>query len=340
MASTIAAITTGIGGIVTTADATGNLSLLSGTSTVVAVTSAGAAVTGTMSVSGATTLTGGLNTPLAVTSGGTGVATSTGSGANVLGTSPTLTTPTISTITSAAATALTLQSASTTAVTIDTSQNVGIGTSSPDNALTIQDAGAGVNKRFSIRNGDSTNNHKLIMGYNAGALSGFIPATSVFISGETNGGYGTLTSLAIGTVSATPIILATSNTEQMRIDSAGLLKFNSGYGSVATAYGCRAWVNFNGTGTVAIRASGNVSSITDNGVGLYTINFTTAMPDVNYSWTSSVGYGTTLSGDALSVTFYGDFATYQLVGGFSVITTDPSNGGTYDSVLINISVFR
>ena len=137
MASTIAAITTGIGGIVTTADATGNLSLLSGTSTVVAVTSAGAAVTGTMSVSGATTLTGGLNTPLAVTSGGTGVATSTGSGANVLGTSPTLTTPTISTITSAAATALTLQSASTTAVTIDTSQNVGIGTSSPSEKLQV-----------------------------------------------------------------------------------------------------------------------------------------------------------------------------------------------------------
>ena len=77
MASTIAAITTGIGGIVTTADATGNLSLLSGTSTVVAVTSAGAAVTGTMSVSGATTLTGGLNTPLAVTSGGTGLGTLT-----------------------------------------------------------------------------------------------------------------------------------------------------------------------------------------------------------------------------------------------------------------------
>ena len=99
MASTIAAITTGIGGIVTTADATGNLSLLSGTSTVVAVTSAGAAVTGTMSVSGATTLTGGLNTPLAVTSGGTGVTTKTGTGAVVLGTSPTLTTPVINSAT-------------------------------------------------------------------------------------------------------------------------------------------------------------------------------------------------------------------------------------------------
>ena len=48
-------------------------------------------------------------------------------------------------------------------------------------------------------------------------------------------------------------------------------------------YKCRAWVNFNGTGTVAIRASGNVSSITDNGAGDYTVNFTTAMPDANYA---------------------------------------------------------
>lgn len=48
-------------------------------------------------------------------------------------------------------------------------------------------------------------------------------------------------------------------------------------------YTCKAWVNFNGTGTVAIRASGNVSSITDNGTGDYTVNFTTALPDANYS---------------------------------------------------------
>lgn len=51
----------------------------------------------------------------------------------------------------------------------------------------------------------------------------------------------------------------------------------------APSYAARAWVNFNGTGTVAIRGSGNVSSITDNGVGNYTVNFTTAMPDANYS---------------------------------------------------------
>ena len=68
-------------------------------------------------------------------------------------------------------------------------------------------------------------------------------------------------------------------------------------------YKCRAWVNFNGEGTVAIRASGNVSSITDNGTGDYTINFTTAMPDADYCFTgmtqvtyTSETYGRVLSG--------------------------------------------
>ena len=55
----------------------------------------------------------------------------------------------------------------------------------------------------------------------------------------------------------------------------------------APIYACRAWVNFNGTGTVAIRASGNVSSITDNGTGDYTVNFATAMPDANYAYSHS-----------------------------------------------------
>ncbi len=74
-------------------------------------------------------------------------------------------------------------------------------------------------------------------------------------------------------------------------DASSNFLFNSGYGSAAVAYGCRAWVNFNGTGTVAIRASGNVTSITDNGTGNYTVNFTTAMPDVNYAVaTSGEGY--------------------------------------------------
>ena len=72
-------------------------------------------------------------------------------------------------------------------------------------------------------------------------------------------------------------------TVRMSLDGSGNFAFNSGYGSSATAYGCRAWVNFNGTGTVSIRASGNVSSVSDDGTGTYTINFTNAMPDANYN---------------------------------------------------------
>jgi len=60
---------------------------------------------------------------------------------------------------------------------------------------------------------------------------------------------------------------------------------------------CKAWVNFNGTGTVAIRGSYNVSSITDNGTGDYTVNFTTDMPDTNYTTTGTIQY-------LLSITAY------------------------------------
>lgn len=88
------------------------------------------------------------------------------------------------------------------------------------------------------------------------------------------------------------------------VTNTGVTSFNSRTGAVsltsadfnstgsAPIYACRAWVNFDGVGTVAIRASGNVSSITDNGVGAYTINFTTAMPDANYALIANSGdYG-------------------------------------------------
>lgn len=63
----------------------------------------------------------------------------------------------------------------------------------------------------------------------------------------------------------------------------------------APYFGVRAWVNFNGTGTVAIRASGNVSSITDNGTGDYTVNFAIALPSANYALF--------MSGEALQFTY-------------------------------------
>jgi len=77
---------------------------------------------------------------------------------------------------------------------------------------------------------------------------------------------------------------ATLSTGAPGWDSSGNLSFNSGYGSSAVAYACRAWVNFNGTtaSPSTIRGSGNVSSVTKNGTGHYTVNFTTALADANY----------------------------------------------------------
>jgi hypothetical protein len=104
--------------------------------------------------------------------------------------------------------------------------------------------------------------------------AGTVSLPSITTSGDTNTG--------IFFSAADTIDFAEGGVATGQFDSSGNFKFNSGYGSVATAYGCRAWVNFNGTGTVAIRGSGNVTSITDNGTGNYTVNFTTAMSDVNY----------------------------------------------------------
>ena len=109
---------------------------------------------------------------------------------------------------------------------------------------------------------------------------------------------------------ATALTLQSAGTTAVTIDTSANLKFNSGYGSVATAYGCRAWVNFNGTGTVAIRSSGNVSSITDNGVGDYTVNFTNAMPDTSYSVVSTGGRNPDGSGgERQSINFIDSYST-------------------------------
>jgi hypothetical protein len=109
-------------------------------------------------------------------------------------------------------------------------------------------------------------------------------AGSVAIGSTSTASATRLTLKGSGTGSSTLLNCQDSGgTALLTLAENGNLSFNSGYGSNATAYGCRAWVNFNGTGTVAIRASGNVSSLTDNGTGDYTINFTNAMPDANYS---------------------------------------------------------
>jgi hypothetical protein len=74
----------------------------------------------------------------------------------------------------------------------------------------------------------------------------------------------------------------TGGTDRAQIDSSGNLKFNSGFGSVTTVFGCRAWANVDQTGTTEIQGSGGVSSLTDTGVGATDVNFSTNMPDGNY----------------------------------------------------------
>lgn len=101
----------------------------------------------------------------------------------------------------------------------------------------------------------------------------------------------------------------------------------------APVYSCRAWVNFNGTGTVAIRDSGNVSSITDNAVGQYTVNFTTAMPDADYAMVGSTGNAAGTSGNR-SVNPYAAFAA----GSCSIGTI--TNAAPDDDVQISVAFFR
>jgi hypothetical protein len=133
---------------------------------------------------------------------------------------------------------------------------------------------------------------------------------------------------------ADTIAFSEGGVESMRLDSSANLQFNSGYGSVATAYGCRAWVNFNGTGTVAIRASGNVTSITDHSTGNYTVNFTTAMPDANYCVTGTASRATLAAPRIVAGS-----TTVPAAGSVRIQSGD--DGGTAnDCEFVNIAIFR
>jgi len=103
--------------------------------------------------------------------------------------------------------------------------------------------------------------------------------SSIVLTGDTSG---TVTVSAPAVAGTRTITLPAATGTAILEDGSNNLQMNSGFGSSATAYGCRAWVNIDGTGTVGINASGNVSSITDAATGVFTVNFTNAMPDTNF----------------------------------------------------------
>jgi hypothetical protein len=125
-------------------------------------------------------------------------------------------------------------------------------------------------------------------------------------------------------------------TQVGEFDASGNFLFNSGYGSVATAYGCRAWVNFNGTtnvgGFCTIRGSGNVTSVADNSTGNYSVNITNALPDTNYC--VALGIQAQTAGVAgLSRNITSSVSLYRF------LTTDAA-GGALDAAYINVAIFR
>lgn len=157
-------------------------------------------------------------------------------------------------------------------------------------------------------------------------------APPITFTGDTNTG--------IGRSGADTLDFITNGNSRFRIESTGQIKavYESQVGTdyntqLDNGYLCRAWVNFNGTGTVAIRASGNVSSITDNNTGDYTVNFTTAMPDVNYSTIVSAKRDSTVAGSAcIRGSIY---STSQVQ-----IGTTNDAASFVDSEIVTVGIFR
>jgi hypothetical protein len=115
------------------------------------------------------------------------------------------------------------------------------------------------------------------------------------------------------------------------------LYFNSGYGSAAKAYGCRAWVSFNGqSNPLVIAKSGNVSSLTDNGVGMYTINFEESMPDIYYV---VAGSGAGAINNLFSIV-PSDSLTRRTVNNVRFSVTFANGTAAFDCLSVDVVIFR
>jgi hypothetical protein len=196
--------------------------------------------------------------------------------------------------------------------------NVGIGTTSPSGRN-------GSNKVLQI---STSNEPELKISTTSSSQNTFLS-----FAPSDNAGDAWISNISAGS----SLVFATGGytSERMRITSTGLLQFNSGYGSVATAYGCRAWVNFSGS-SGSIRGSGNVSSVSRSGTGLYTVNFSTGMPDGNYS----VVFGTSAANSANDGGYMGiQNGTTPSTGSFAIVT-DGRTIGEYDPTYGYVAVFR
>jgi hypothetical protein len=125
--------------------------------------------------------------------------------------------------------------------------------------------------------------------------------------------------------------------EHLSIDTTGMIRFNSGFGSAGHAYGCRAWVNFDGTGTPSIRDDGNVSSITDNGEGRFGINFSSSMPDGNFA-VMGASRGTYNGSTSLCIMADAGYALTAVRT--NIIVKRGNSSSSADSEAVFVAVFR
>jgi hypothetical protein len=160
----------------------------------------------------------------------------------------------------------------------------------------------------------------------AGNTSGTITLDAPNVAGTTTLTLPTTTDTLIGRT--TTDTLTNKSLTNPTFDSAQLATVSG----TAPLYMCRAWVSFNGTGTVAIRGSGNVSSITDNGTGNYTINFSTAMPDANYSFVGGLS----------EQNWGGKINTYTTprTNGVDIYTFEGDAAARFDPPWVFASIFR
>ena len=144
---------------------------------------------------------------------------------------------------------------------------------------------------------------------------------------------------ATGTASGAPITLSGDTATlgsgvAMAANHSGVKTALNASGT-APIYACRAWVNFDGNGTVPIRTSGNVSSITDVGQGRYILNFTTDMPDANYVVAGTAGNATGTTGTARSINRDGEWTSSQ--ANIRCVLSPSSN---VDDDYVVVAIFR
>lgn len=159
---------------------------------------------------------------------------------------------------------------------------------------------------------------------------------NVIVAAGSNFCIGATNDVVIGRATDDRMTFNTGGTERGRFDENGNFYFNSGIGSPQIAYGVRAWVNFNGSGTPAARASGGVSSIGDRGTGKFTVNLSVTTPDINGAVVAtSTNSATAESGEKTNAT-----AVQQSTSALYINLRDSSSNSQKDDTHLNVVYLR